>query len=64
MGKTAEIKKQLEAKLPGIKYLVRNAAPENEFAFVTPEMPEKDIKERLSEVEGISILGTIRITDY
>ncbi|MGI6773335.1 MAG: homoserine dehydrogenase [Clostridiales bacterium] len=64
VGKTAEIKKQLEAKLPGIKYLVRNAAPENEFAFVTPEMPEKDIKEKLSEVEGISILGTIRITDY
>ena len=64
VGNTSEIKKELESKIPGINYLVRSASPANEFAFVTPEMPENEIREKLTEINGISIINTIRITDY
>lgn len=47
-----------------IQELTRRHMPDNEIAFVTPVMEEKELRRRLDGIEGLSIITTIRVTDY
>ena len=51
------------AKLFGdVEYITREGQPENELAFITPTLVEKDIDEKIASMGG-SILGKIRVFD-
>ena len=47
-----------------IKVLSRENAPEDEFAFVTPEDKEGTLRAKLGEMENINVLSTIRVVNY
>lgn len=47
-----------------INVLSRENAPENEFAFVTPEDKESILRAKLGEIENIEVLSTIRVVNY
>ena len=47
-----------------IKVLSRENAPEDEFAFVTPEDKEGTLRAKLGEMENIDVLSTIRVVNY
>lgn len=53
-------KAQIEKLFGDVEYLVKDNAPEGEIAFITPELVEKDIDEKLSALNG-EILGKIRV---
>lgn len=53
-------KAQIEKLFGNVEYLVKDNAPEGEIAFITPELVEKDIDEKLSALNG-EILGKIRV---
>ena len=47
-----------------IKVLSRENAPEDEFAFVTPEDREGTLRAKLGEIKNINVLSTIRVVNY
>ena len=47
-----------------IKVLSRENAPEDEFAFVTPEDKEGTLRAKLGEMKNINVLSTIRVVNY
>lgn len=53
-------KAQIEKMFGNVEYLAKDNAPAGEIAFITPELAEKDIDEKLSAMNG-EILGKIRI---
>lgn len=53
-------KAQIEKLFGDVEYLVKDNAPAGEIAFITPELVEKDIDEKLSALNG-EILGKIRV---
>lgn len=56
-------KADIETSFGSVTYLNRENQPSDEIAFVTPVMKEKELNEKLSELE-INLITTIRITDY
>lgn len=61
--KTCAIKKA-KAAFGDITVLSRENAPEDEFAFVTPEDKEGTLKEKLGGLDGINVISTIRVVNY
>ncbi len=53
-------KAQIEKLFGNVEYLAKDNVPEGEIAFVTPELVERDIDEKLSAMDG-EVLGKIRI---
>ncbi len=53
----------IEKAFGDVQYLERENQAENEIAFITPVLKEKDIKEKLEGL-NLKIVSTIRITDY
>lgn len=53
-------KAQIEKLFGNVEYLAKDNAPAGEIAFITPELVEKDIDEKLSALNG-EILGKIRV---
>ena len=47
-----------------ITVLSRDNAPENEFAFVTPEGKEGALREKLEKLDGAELLSVIRTVNY
>ena len=48
-----------------VTYLSRKNQPENELAFITDVMTEKDTVSAMDKVaDGAEILGRIRVLDY
>ncbi len=47
-----------------IQLLERANAPENELAFVTPVVCERELREKLDGLCAAKIISTIRVTDY
>lgn len=56
--------KKAEELFGEIKVLSRDNAPEDEFAFVTPEDKEGILKEKLEKIDGINVISTIRVVNY
>ena len=54
----------VEAKFGKVRVLTRDNAPETEFAFVTGEDAEQTLCDKLTEIPGLTVLSSIRITDY
>lgn len=54
--------RNLKSIFGGITFLWRKDQPDNEIAFVTPAMPERQLRKILSTT-GISVITTIRIFD-
>ena len=54
----------VEAKFGKVRVLTRDNAPETEFAFVTGEDVEQTLCDKLAEIPGLTVLSSIRITDY
>ncbi len=54
-------KQQVEKVFGNVRYLWRENAPENEVAFVTELMNEKDFAEKCNE---INLIGSIRVLSY
>lgn len=52
---------RLREALGGLKLLERNGAPENEIAFITPKLTEKEIRDALSDVKDFIPVSAIRI---
>lgn len=52
----------VNALFNSVEYLDRAGRPNSELAFITPEIPEKDINERLEKLGGI-LLGKIALLD-
>ena len=48
----------------GVKVLERKDAPANEGAFATPVAKEGELREKLANIDGITVESVIRITDY
>ena len=44
--------------------LSRDNAPEDEFAFVTPEGKEGALREKLEKLDGTELLSVIRTVNY
>lgn len=65
-AKNTEVTKALIKALFGeVTYLSRKNQPENELAFITGVMSEKDISKASEKVsDGAEILGRIRMLDY
>lgn len=61
--KTCAIKKA-KAAFGDITVLSRENAPEDEFAFVTPEDKEGTLKKKLGGLDGINVISTIRVVNY
>ena len=49
-----------------VRELTRKNQPEDEMAFIAPEMTEKELADKLEELEksGVKVLGRIRVSDY
>ena len=58
-NKATEIR--LREALGGITVLERNGAPENEIAFITPLLTEKEIREAVADVKDFIPVSSIRI---
>ncbi len=56
-------KEQAEQTFGSVKYLVRASAPEDELAFITEELSEKDCADKCAALSG-STLANIRVLDY
>lgn len=54
----------VEAKFGKVRVLTRDNAPETELAFVTGEDVEQTLCDKLAEIPGLTVLSSIRITDY
>lgn len=54
----------VEAKFGKVRVLTRDNAPETELAFVTGEDVEQTLCDKLAAVPGLTVLSSIRITDY
>ncbi len=54
-----------DALLGGVQQLSRKNAPRNELAFVTKEMKERDVREKLEQLSkmGVKIETTVRVAD-
>lgn len=65
-AKNTEVTKAVIKALFGdVEYLSAKQQPENELAFVTGVMPEKDAENACTKVaDGAEILGRIRVLDY
>ncbi len=61
--KTYAIEKA-KAAFGDITVLSRENAPEDEFAFVTPEDKEGTLREKLGGLDGINVISTIRVVNY
>ncbi|HCT16488.1 MAG TPA: homoserine dehydrogenase, partial [Ruminococcaceae bacterium] len=61
--KTCAIEKA-KAAFGDITVLSRENAPEDEFAFVTPEDREGTLREKLGGLDGINVISTIRVVNY
>ncbi|MEE0252070.1 MAG: homoserine dehydrogenase [Acutalibacteraceae bacterium] len=61
----AAAKTEVEAIFGAVELLVQKNAPKNELAFVTKPMQEREIHEKISELEGkgVTIASTIRVGD-
>ena len=55
-----------DALFGGVQQLSRKDAPRNELAFVTREMKEKEIREKLEQLEklGVKVESTVRVADF
>ena len=55
-----------DALFGGVQQLSRKNAPRNELAFVTKEMKEREIREKLQQLAGmgVTIDATIRVADF
>lgn len=60
----AAVLEALEKAFGKIHVLTRNGAPDTELAFTTEVDTEAVLCEKLSAIEGLSVLSKIRITDY
>lgn len=60
----AAVLENVEAKFGKVRVLTRDNAPETELAFVTGEDVEQTLCDKLAEVPGLTVLSSIRITDY
>lgn len=47
-----------------VQELTRKRMPDDELAFVTPVLPEQELRQKLESIEGLNIITTIRVTDY
>ena len=55
----------IKALFGDVTYLSAKKQPENELAFITPEMSEKDTVAAVAKVaDGAEILGRIRVLQY
>lgn len=54
----------VEAKFGKVRVLTRDNAPETELAFMTGEDVEQTLCDKLAAVPGLTVLSSIRITDY
>ena len=54
-----------DALFGGVQQLSRKDAPRNELAFVTKEMKERDIREKLEQLSkmGVKVETTVRVAD-
>ncbi len=55
---------ELERAIGGIKVLERNNQRSDEFAFVTGEICERDLRQKLGNIESVEIKSLIPVTDY
>ena len=55
-------KADIEKLFGDVEYITREGQPENELAFITPVLVEKDIDEKLASISG-TVLGKIRVLD-
>ncbi len=56
---------QVEKVFGKVRYLARANAPEDERAFITPPVSEKECAEKTAQLsEGGRVLGNIRVLDY
>lgn len=55
---------ELDRALGNIKVLERKNQLSNEFAFVTEEIVERELREKLGKIESIEIKSLIPVTDY
>ncbi len=60
---TGADKATVEKAFGSVQYLTRENQPENEVAFVTPVMKEKDLRDILASLD-VNVLGIIRTSDY
>lgn len=51
---------KISAAFGTVEYLSREGQPDNELAFIAPEMAEKDFDKKLASVGG-EVLGTVRV---
>ncbi len=56
-------KAKLDSIFGGVTFLERENQPEEEIAFVTPVMKEKELR-KLIEANGLNIVSCIRVADY
>lgn len=47
-----------------VQELTRKHMPDHELAFVTPVLPEQEIRQKLETIEDLNVITTIRVTDY
>lgn len=55
---------QIKNTFGEVKFLSRDGAPENEFAFITTADTEAVLTEKLENLDGVNICSVIRVTDY
>lgn len=55
---------QIKGAFGEVKFLSRDGAPENEFAFVTETDKEAVLTEKLKNLKDINVCSVIRVTDY
>lgn len=63
-GDTQAALQSAKQLLGDVQELKRRHMPESEIAFVTPAMPEGELKQKLESLKEMSIITTIRVTDY
>ncbi len=56
-------KEKINSIFGAVDFLQRENQPENEIAFVTPVMKEKELR-KLIEANGLNIVSCIRVADY
>ncbi len=60
---TGADKTEIEKAFGSVQYLTRENQAENEIAFVTPAMKERDLRDILASL-NMNVLGIIRTADY
>ena len=56
-------KNQIQSALGQVEYLTYSEAPENEVAFITPKLPEKELDAALQAMQGVEVASRIRLAD-